>query len=357
MARIVVILPFTLVLFICSAIPAQTTPPPTGSTPTRRPPEPTYAERASDESPVSISDFQLVTWIIIECDGQNHVSRLAVKQATSENVRQYAQQMIKYRDQLSGQLVRVIRVEDVDGRNTTGEDPSRNLSALLDELSVRLEAREEAVPRGATDAAVEAPLSTLPPVRNNPPIAHEQAHQPAEARIEQRLETTTDPEASQTTDERIEANRETRRDQLQDRLDRLGLRRDAGPQADRRDGRVRELMRDALPVIRQNMPEILDLLGEAVENSTDDNSSLALMQFQREISQSLSTRIIDELTRNPGDMDPGYLGYELVAHDRLISTIQVAKKYASPQLRSVLEQQSVTLNGQLQEARRLMRER
>lgn len=310
MARIVLLFSFAIVLWMSSNTRGQDLPPPR--------PNPTDIPGSRNEPPTNrntrpslaaLSDFQLATWIIVECDGQNRVSRTAEQQASNEEIKQYAQRLVRYRDQLSDQLVGTIRVKNSSDSNRNSNDASANISALLDELSVRLESRDTSPPIDNVSPRENPSRSATSP-RSDSAVANEIAPSDSPARVTDT--NVTGPVADRpTTDaaaERDETDRAARRERLQDRLDRLGLRRDAEDREDRRDGRVRDLMRDAMPVIRQNLPEILDVLGEAVENSGNDDASLALMQFQREVAHNQSKRIVEELTRRPGQFDPGYLG-------------------------------------------------
>lgn len=351
-----------LVILYDTALGQNISPPPVPTPPAGRTVNSNGPATQSDHSSSvdSLSDFELATWLLIESDGHYRISQTAERQAHNADVKQFAQRMLKHRNDFHNQLLRTLRVSGEEDTRSS-DDASSNVGALLDELSVRLQARDVAAP--SSSLATRPPLDKDANINDGIPPAERRETLPNSVPQDLNAPTIRPTETRNLTEDATpentvrEAAQEVRRDRLQDRLERLGIRRDSANRVGARDNRVRDLMRDALPVIRQNLPEILDVLGEVAEDAGGEPSSLALMQLQREISQNLTTRINDELSRTPGAFDQGYLGYELVAHDRMISAIQVAKQYASPSLRSVLEQQLVPLNGQLLEARRLMQEK
>jgi hypothetical protein len=115
------------------------------------------------------------------------------------------------------------------------------------------------------------------------------------------------------------------------------------------------VLRDVLPVLRENLPLILDTLGETIEGTSAEVTGLAFIALKRQLGDKYTQSMVDELGRSRGgDVGQAYLGFVIAEHLRLIDTLEVAQQHASPELRQVFQRQAERAQARLQQARQLM---
>ena len=79
------------------------------------------------------------------------------------------------------------------------------------------------------------------------------------------------------------------------------------------------------------------------------------LRLKSEIARQCLTMTEQELREKQGaDFDKGYMGCQIGGHVHMIASLTVAKNYASPQLRPVLEQAIGTAQHHLDEAKSIM---
>lgn len=115
--------------------------------------------------------------------------------------------------------------------------------------------------------------------------------------------------------------------------------------------------REAVQTLRENLPQLLEQLGESVDSAERENENvrLAFIELKRQLGERYAASLIEELERGPrDDVDPGYLGIQVASHIQLIDTMTVAKQHASPELQGLLQQGIDAAWLRLQRARQLM---
>jgi hypothetical protein len=243
-----------------------------------------------------LTDFHLASWVILENDAQVRVSRFAEQNAKDKRVKELAGKMVESHTHLMAVLHAHLGIADIpDGDFDFGEA----LQEVADRLaktrpSSSRTARENPVDQGSTSDAEE--------------------DSEERARRERRTQ---------------DANRD-----LRDRL-----------------------RNNVLPVLRDNLPAILDVLGEAIEETEAEITGLAFIRLKQQLGEKFAASVIEELKRNnEEDLDQGYLGFQIAAHLRLLDTIEVAKSHASPALAATLDLQLADVGEQLDRVHTLMKE-
>lgn len=257
-----------------------------------------------------LSDFHLAAWVILENDVQVRVSQYAEEHAQNEEVRNFAQRMVdSHRD-----LITTLRAPFVGEDRDEGEF---DFGEVLQDISQRLaESESTSAARGAERDVNQRSTDNASAVREGADAGR------------QRDET-----------------RAQRREERRARADRSRA----------RESRVRNRLNDVLPVLRDNLPQILDVLGDAIEGTEAEVTGLAFIQLKRQLTDKLAKSMIDELGRSQGaQFDQAYLGWQVVAHLKMIDTIEVARQHASPALVPILDRNIESMENQLAQARTLM---
>ena len=355
-----------------------------------------------------LSDFHLASWILLENEVQLQVSRMAADRAQNPQVKEFAQRMVQAHSQLVHRLHRPLRqfsrrgaggefdfaevleevtrrLDAVDDRRRLGYRGAEEEPAGRDELQqerrdVRQEREELRDARQERDLldSDERPdneANENDDVREQREELQEERQDRREARREAGLFNRTEEEAERLQQERREVE-EAREDLRRARDDRELFDRDRNERTDPEDAAVRRereelreereerraarrdrrlLDGDAREALRQNLPEILGLIGEAVEAADQDTVGLPFIQLKRQLAHQNAQSMVTELKRQPeGDFDQGYLGFALAHHLRMIDTMTVAKRHASPELSRVLDDSIVSMQEHLGQARQLM---
>lgn len=251
-----------------------------------------------------LSDFHFATWVLIESDSIRKVDQWAEAQIEAPAVREFAKKSAAAHDRLFLQLRRPL-LESYE----QGDASQFDFGVMLHEIGRRLN-------------------ETAPPVPRPPD---------SEASSQERAQPTSQAESHET------PNRPRER--------RIGRRTDL-----RRSDNDRR-RREVVESIRENLPRLLDELGESVDAADRDreNVGLAFIELKRQLGDRYATSMIDELKRDAGDgAVPAYLGIQLVSHLQLINTMTVAQGHASQELKGALQEGIEDARLRVQQARELM---
>ncbi len=258
-----------------------------------------------------LHDFHFATWVLLESDSVNKVNRWAETHAGSPDVQQYARDSIAAHDRLTEQLRGPLAA--AFQREGATDNEKFDFGAMLQEVGRRLNEPRPVTPTAATPDSAAAP-------------GHASASSTAQ---------TQSPSSADRSRER-----------------RIG-RRGADPSREERGRRARE----AAATLRENLPQLLEELGESMDAADQENENvgLAFIELKRQLGERYAASLISELERGPqGDVDPGYLGIQLVSNLHLIDTMTVAKEHASPELQGLLQQGIEEAGQRVKQARQLM---
>jgi hypothetical protein len=284
-----------------------------------------------------LSDFHLAAWLILENDTQVQVSQFAHEQAADKRVKKFAKNAATTHSELIAALHKQMGMaEAADGRFDTAQ--------VLQEIAARLASTQSRSGRytyGYRGSDLAEPAADT--------------EQSARPEPDQQADDTQEQDDSEEQDDLArtdQQSREQRRDERQDLREqrREELRRQVGD-------RDRQSLAEVLPVLRDNLPAILDAVGEAIEGTEAETTGLAFLQWKQQLAERYAQSVIEELKKSPKEnFDQAYLGFQVASHLRMIDTMQVAKQHASPELASTLDQNMSQLQDQLQQVRDLMHE-
>lgn len=254
------------------------------------------------------SEFQIAASIVIQSDLIKTVSGAAERLSQQPEIRQFAQQLTRTQDDLINALHRPLAAGLRQDGSKTG---SVNLALILNEVARQVDGPNNGIQDPANDNGADA----------------------RQADIQSRQ--------GDGTSAATEANREIRRygDERGD------------------NGTARRRLRDALPLLRENLPEILDAVSEAIDSGQSPRGGVGLLSFRREVGEKFATSIIEEMRRGPAPyLDAAYLGFETAALLELRDMLSVAKEYVDRDLEELFDRSIQITERQLQQARQLMEE-
>lgn len=189
----------------------------------------------------------------------------------------------------------------------------------------------------------------------------------------QRAAGATDPDLSETVEEIGEAVRERLRQRAerrgeQDALEEPELTDDSREadsrraRGDRRDNRLvggadrdarRERLRVLLPALREELPDLFEVLGEAVEDETV--GAAAWVDYQQKVAQRVLQAKQEELNHYDGrEFDQAALGMMLVEAIELQAIAKTVAEQATPSLKEIIGTTVGQLRAQAEESRQLM---
>ena len=141
--------------------------------------------------------------------------------------------------------------------------------------------------------------------------------------------------------------------ELTDRRDRDNARRErllAG-RGDREA--ARERLRVLLPALREELPDLFEVLGEAVEDETV--GAAAWVDYQRKVAERVLAAKQEELQRYQGqEFDQAFLGMALVEAIELEAVAATVAQQAAPTLQEVVNATARQLREQAETSRTLM---
>lgn len=280
-------------------------------------------DRATPASPERrLSDYHLAAWVILENDVQVRVSRFVQGIGDDKRVRRFAERMADSDRDLIAALHGPLPGAD---RRDGAFDAGRVLQDIADRLA-KVQASRPAAPEdsGAKSQTAQEPAKHRDTGDATAPATQHAEHQRGQSRQER------------------QDLREQRRDELR------GLAGDRD-----RKGAIAEVG----PVIRDNLPLILDTLGDAIQRSGAQTIGMSFIELRREITRKFADSMIHELEGRRGQgFDQAYLDFEIASHLKLINTMEAIKTQASADLSGAIDRHLATVNKQLQEARDLVHE-
>jgi predicted outer membrane protein len=121
---------------------------------------------------------------------------------------------------------------------------------------------------------------------------------------------------------------------------------------------LRDERRQALRgFLRENLPEVLDVVGQALEEEAQQTVNSPWLRFHQQLGQQKSASLREELGRYQGaDFDQAFLGYQILAHIEMIDSLKLAQQTATEQLRQTLADGILSAEEHLQNARQLMQQ-
>jgi hypothetical protein len=256
---------------------------------------------------VSVDGLAVSEWIELQFHQAHILSQFASQRAVDERVQQLAADLAQSHAKIAESFRLPAERAATEGQSAVG---SGALAQELENVAERLqEAAQDTTPTG--DTAATAP-------RREPPRT--------------RLA------------DRLEGN--------QGLLQRL---RDAAQDARIRRGTARERVQNVLPILRESLPEVVDLVTEALEESAQPGNASVWLRMQRDFAQRHVAAIQDELTRyEAAAFDQAYLGYEVLMHRQLEAALETAQGYAGEGREPAIAAALQDVQTHSREARQLM---
>jgi predicted outer membrane protein len=249
----------------------------------------------------SNSDTFLASWLGLDNQDEISLSRLAVQQTSQQDVKGFAQQMIKDHTDLASHIQQTLSSESAAASNSTSPAQQRMTGYRGPE---------------ATPQAPQTQPGTTPGQPADPNAARTSAQQQAPQQ----------PAAQQ-----------------------------PPPAVQQQQPTVQQQ-----PAVQQQQPTAQQQNYAQQPGAPMAGSSRTFgvdpLQFKSEIARQCLAMAEQELRGKQGtDFDMCYIGSQISGHVHMIASLTVAKNYASPQLRPVLEQAIGTAQHHLDEAKSIMK--
>ncbi len=249
---------------------------------------------------------QAIAWLADQYATAAELHQFAGERVKNEAVSRYAKHSAMLAEQAAGKLEQVAnRLNQTVPPVETGAEDGQDLSETVGEIGQAVQQRLEA-------RAVKREPSQPPTLRNR--VATEDEQQEARRR-----------------DGRL--------------LDRVG---------DAPEGTARDRLRVVLPALRKNLPAILALVAEAIEDDGAGENAQWLKQ-QQQITDHVLKAKQDELAQYEGrELEQAYLGLALVSNLELRAATQTLADGTNTELQDVVSDMPKQLLQSMTEARQLM---
>jgi hypothetical protein len=94
----------------------------------------------------------------------------------------------------------------------------------------------------------------------------------------------------------------------------------------------------ALPMLKENLPQILDTVTEAVRRVQSSASESAVIALEREAARQTADRVCNELAKKKGsEFDRAYLSFEVGTGLCLVESLKAAAPHGSEKLQPVID--------------------
>lgn len=297
--------------------------------------------------PNGLSDAQIGAWLILQHHREVEISKWGAEKANSEQVKAFAQVMAAEHGKM---IAKLHSAKLVDRKSAEAE-----LGQVLQELAKRAEQRlsdeEGRIQLGFRgDDRREAPTDRRDERSEDREQLRDQRDEVRDTRQDVRQSRRDD-------DQEDEARRDDVRDQRRELRDERSDSRDGRREitADERRENVRNFMREAMPFVRENLPTILEMVGESVETAAERDSRAGWIDFQRQVAQKHIQSVKQQLEKQSGnDFDEAFMAYQIGAHMQMINTLEVAQNYVSSDMRSTVDQMLASTQKHLNHAQQLM---
>lgn len=285
------------------------------------------------EPSFNIGQGALAEWLTVQLSEAQSVSQFAGRRSQNEQIRKLARNTaLAYTNLLrdiEGAAPQVATGGSVAGRS--------DISGELEEVAEKI--REEAA------QSPQQPDEARAVVRRE---ARRPSREPARPESARQSTSETDAQAAEAESDEGSRRLLQREDGILARL------RDAAAERSADRGTARERLQRILPALRANLPEVVDLVTDAIEEGAEP-ATLAWLELERQQTQRYAQSVQDELARYRGQaLDRAYLGYELLTNLRLASALELVQQRAGPELRPVLDEGLQTLNNLSRQTRQLM---
>jgi len=297
-------------------------------------------------------DRHLATWFAAENEAQVMLSRQVAENAESEEVKQFAQQMVEHHQQIMQRLREVVQAgasEQPSRQAPTGQEQLNreqlnreqlnrdqlnrdqlNRDQLNPEQPTRGQTTRPSLPSGLTDQ--ERPRAELPvqeeptpglPIEERPfPGVPGQDEPPPEVAGQAQ------PRAAQTLPGQA------------------------------RPGQPGQQQRDNIGQPGQQPARQGQTAGGELNQSRDGNAMVAwqLTAIKRELCQKNLQSAMEELQDKRGtEFDQCYMQLQVYSHQGMVNTIEIFQRYASDDLQGVLQEVGPKVESHLEEAKELVK--
>jgi len=314
-----------------------------------------------------LTDAQIATWLLIENQELIEISQHVADYATDDSVKKFARSVVDQHGRMATKLHQPIAA-------TFGQanKESVNIGEVFSQIADRIESeqftdRDRRPLRQLNDRA-EDRREDVEELRKDVREQREERREAVQEEREDVGEARRDVERrdgerddNREVREAREEVRETRRENVVEGRQQIQEERQE-VRNDVRDGDVRrERLRRALPMLRDSLPDIIDAIGSAIEESermNADSTDLAVLHFKHDVSRRNTDRLKQELMAKQGDnhLDEAYLGYVLLAHLEMIDTLETASQRSSATLKPTLNEGLAMVKEHLTQAKGLMKQ-
>jgi hypothetical protein len=268
-----------------------------------------------------------VRWLANRFSSAAELSRFAAEQTKDAGTQQFAQQHSQSLRRLANVLN---QFADVQAKSlSSATDPnSPDFSETVEDIGQAVQTRLQQ--RAARDVPQDTPADTPTGDRSS---AFETPNSDTVGPIEPDDRMDEDADGAERANGRI--------------LDRIR-------QREGREGTARDRLRVVLPALRENLPEVLELVAQAVEEEVEVGGTAAWVERQSEISNQVVQAKIKELQQYQGQsFDQAYAGMALVDTLELQAATRVIANSSTPEVQQLLANVPDQLQNFLQQSRRI----
>jgi hypothetical protein len=305
--------------------------------------------------PIALSDYYLSAWLMTEVSQQMSINELANKQAQRDEVKQLAQELIEDQRQLASRLHSV---------GLIAHRTEADLGPVLQVLAARVAQRIRQAAPGSDERVILGFRGSRAPAEAE--AATEDAAEELEQQAGREVLSELREGRREVRDQRTEVRRERqdvqplrRDDAAEERAEyreaRDELRGARDRQRDQRREAIGEVLAEAGPVLRENLPLILDFVGRAIEQGSADSHGEQWIRLKHQLSERKAASIKNELQQRQGsDFDQAFLEYQCLAQVGMVDMLQVFQQHASPELRSTIDESLAAARDRLERVRQLL---
>jgi predicted outer membrane protein len=301
----------------------------------------------ADAQQPALSDMAWARWLLMDQRLQTEISTFAQQRTQNPQVKQFAARVAQTHGDLTRQLQQI--ADEVPGADQQAGQLDDTLQELGEVVQDRLDQPGRGLGiRGQRDAASD----TAAP-ENNDRIGLRERRQAARDQRNDADRRADRDEGSNDGQRRLRDQIEQRREERQEAVEE---RRDERQEAiDERQDLREQRRQDLRGFLRDNLPEVLDVVGEAIQAEAQQTVNSPWLKVEQQLGERQAVTLKEELGRYQGaEFDQAFLGYQILAHIRTIDAFKLAQQSASDELRQALADGITTVQGQLQQARLLM---
>jgi len=313
--------------------------------------ERTDQSAVDDGRPNGLSGEQVAAWLILQHHREVEISKWAAEQASSEQVKSFANKMAAQH----GKMIAKLHSAGLVKKKSAEAELGQVLQELAERVEIRLSDSEGRIKlgfRGDSDEPADSADDRREQRTEDRKQLREQRKDIRDTRDEVRK-----ARRSQEEEKGSEAERSDVRDARRElRYERSDSRESRGElTADERRENVRNFMREAMPFVRENLPTILEIVGESVETAAERDARSGWIDFQRQVAQKHIRSVKAQLGKQSGrDFDEAFLAYQVGIHMQMINTLEVAQNYVLSDMRTTVDQMLATTKDHQEHAQQLM---